>query len=394
MLTVAERQFVQEQLNADVHDLLLAAHRYPGLRMPVVVGQLEALRKIRLKLPEWYRFDLDFPPALSVEQASSAETARFKSGLFSGRAMADLTGGMGVDAWFFAKQFSRVLYVEQNPELASLAGRNFDVLGADNITVQAGTAEAFLQKNDRHFDLIYLDPARRDGQQKRLFRFSDCQPNVLEIKEALLSTADRVLIKAAPMLDLNLAAEELGAVAKVWVVSVDGECKEVLYLLEAGAVAGPETPIEAVCLGVAPAALVFSRRAEQLAELAYSEPLRYLYEPDAALLKAGAFRTFARHFGLKKLHPNTHLYTSETWVREAPGRQFQVEAMVRYDRKALREVLPEGRALLAARNFPDSVEQMRKKLGLADGGDWFVFGVTSADARKKLLVCRRAVDNK
>ncbi|MBL7775414.1 MAG: hypothetical protein JNK89_05395, partial [Saprospiraceae bacterium] len=212
--------------------------------------------------------------------------------------------------------------------------------------------------------------------------------------EALLSTADRVLIKAAPMLDLNLAAEELGAVAKVWVVSVDGECKEVLYLLEAGAVAGPETPIEAVCLGVAPAALVFSRREEQLAELAYSEPLRYLYEPDAALLKAGAFRTFARHFGLKKLHPNTHLYTSETWVREAPGRQFQVEAMVRYDRKALREVLPEGRALLAARNFPDSVEQMRKKLGLADGGDWFVFGVTSADARKKLLVCRRAVDNK
>lgn len=389
-LSVADRQFMQDHLQDDLPRLLLAAHRFPGVQVSKAVAQIEALRKLQTKIPDWFRFDLDLPPVLSVEQASSATTARFKTGLFSGATMADLTGGMGVDAFYFAQQFERVLYVEQNPDLVRLARHNFDVLGASNIISKAEKTENFLKTNQEHFDLIYLDPARRDQQQKRVFRLSDCQPDVLEIKDLLLANADRVLLKTAPMLDLNLAVDELKTVSRIWVVSVDNECKEVLYLLEKTALPGPDIPIEAVCLGAKTTALTFTRNEEQAATPEFSEPLRFLYEPDAAVLKAGAFKTFALRFGLKKLHPNTQLYTSETYVPEAPGRCFVIEAVLKYDRKTLRQLIPEGRANLAARNFPDAPPQMRKKLGLSDGGDWYVFGAMDIQQRKVLIACRRA----
>ena len=392
MLSVADRQFIQEHLQDNMQELLLAAHRYPGIQLVLAVAQIEALRKVQHKIPDWYRFDLLMPPLLSVEQASSAETARFKAGLFSGGSMVDLTGGMGVDTSFFAQHFEQVTYVEQNPALVQLARHNFDVLGASNINSLEANAENFLKENREHFDLIYLDPGRRDQQQKRLFRLSDCQPNVLEIKEQLLAAADRVLVKTAPMLDLQLAVEELGAVSRIWVVSVEKECKEVLYLLEKTAVSGPDIPIEAVCLGATKASFVFTRREEQVAGAEFSEPLQYLYEPDAAVLKAGAFKTFALRYGLKKLHPNTHLYTSENLVLDVPGRSFRIESTLKYDRKTVQALIPEGKANIAARNFPDSPPQMRKKLGLGDGGDWYVFGATDYTNRKFLLACRRVLD--
>lgn len=392
MLSVADRQFIQDHLNDKVQDLLLAAHRFPGVQLSLAVTQIEALRKVRLKIPDWYRFDLVFPPLLSVEQASSAETARFKAGLFSGVSMADLTGGMGVDAWYFAQQFERVCYVEQHPELVRLAQHNFDVLGASNINSRQAKTEIFLKENQEHFDLIYLDPGRRDPQQKRVFHLSDCQPNILEIKDQLLRAADRVLLKTAPMLDLNLAAAALETVTRIWVVSVDNECKELLYLLEKTGLPGPDIPIEVVCLGARPTSFVFTRKEEQDARPTISEPQRYLYEPDAAILKSGAFKSFAVRFGLNKLHPNTHLYTSETCVSNVPGRCFTIEAVLKYDRKAVRALIPEGRANVAARNFPDAPPAMRKKLGLGEGGDWYLFGATDAADRKILLAGHRRLD--
>lgn len=397
--------FVRTHLDDDLSRLLLSAHRYPGIAVQDAVRQIAALRKIRAKIPDWYRFDLVFPPQLSVEQASSEQTARFKAGLFSGRQMADLTGGMGVDTYFFSEQFERVIYVEQNPLLVEAARHNFGALGRTNIFPVQADAEEFLQETDAPFDLLYLDPARRDESQSRVYQLSDCRPNVLEIKELLLSRAPRVLLKVAPLLDVQLAVQQLGAVARVWVVSVDNEVKELLLLLEhrhaapvpaSGEPASGKLhdfaaaiPIEAVCLGGRRHVFVFTRAEEQAAQPGYSMPLTFLYEPDAAILKAGAFKSFGARFGLSKLHPNSHLYTSMQRAPDIPGRVFKIEAVVKYARKSLGAVLPGGKANVTVRNFPDSVDTLRKKMGLADGGDWYVFGTRTNDEQLNLLVCRR-----
>jgi len=391
MLTAADRKFVRDHLNDDLHRLLLSAQRYPGVAVQACVAQIEALRKVRLKIPAWFRFELDMPPLLSVEQASSEAAARFKSTLFSGKKMADLTGGMGVDAYFFAQQFEQVTYVERNPELIALTRHNFAALGAANIRVVETDSEAFLKTTTEHYDLLYLDPARRADRHRRVFQLADCEPNVPALREMLLAHGDRVLVKTAPLLDLSQACEQLGSVAGMWVVSVENEVKEVLYLLEKSAPAPDQTPIEAVCLGHEMHIFRFTRTEERDAKPEYTLPQGYLYEPDAAVLKAGAFKAFACRFGLAKLHPQTHLYTSPSLVPDVPGRTFAVEAVLKYDRKAVQQVLPEGRANVSARNFPDSPDAMRRKLGLADGGEHYLFGVTDVTGRKVLVLGRKVV---
>lgn len=389
--------FVRLHLDDDPVRMLLSAHRFPGIDVQQAVQQIVALRKIRTKIPHWHRPELAFPLPLAVEQASSERTARFKSSLLSGRQLADLTGGMGVDTSFFAGQFDTVTYVEHNPVLVDAARHNFSALGLHNIAVVPADAEQFLRATNTVFDWIYLDPARRDERRGRVFELADCQPNILAILDLLLEKARHVLLKAAPLLDIQLALRQLDAVARVWVVSVDNEVKELLFVLE-GRVSGntpavgsaPEhVPVTAACLGPTDRAFVFTRAEEQAAAPSYALPLRYLYEPDAAILKAGAFKCFGARFGLAKLHPNTHLYTSALPVAEIPGRTFEVETVVKYSRKAVEAVLPGRKAHVAVRNFPDSVDLVRKKTGLADGGEHYVFGTRTIGDQICLIVCRR-----
>ncbi len=387
--TDAIQQFIREHLDSDPQHLLLTAHRYPQVPMPYVASQLLALRKVRDKIPAWYNPALHFPPQLSIEQSSSERTARFKAGLFCGARMADLTGGLGVDTWAWAAQFKQVTYVEQNPALAESARHNFNVLGTNNIDCISATAEDFLANTTDHFDLLYLDPARRDAQQRKVFRLEDCQPDIVALREILLTKAPKILIKTAPLLDLKLAAKQLLTVSRIWVVSVNNECKEVLYLMERTALSLEEIPIIAVALGETTQQFTFTWREEQQAVAPISAPQQYLYEPDAAVLKAGAFRSFAQQFGLSKLHPNTHLYTSNELRADVPGRYFQIEQVCKYDRKAVQTVVSEGRANIATRNFPDAVEAVRRKLALADGGDVYLFAATTWENKKEVVVCRK-----
>ncbi len=387
MSTAIIQQFIRDHLEADPQRLLLSAGRYPGIPMPYVASQLLALRKVRDKIPAWHNPDLYFPAQLSVEQSSSERTARFKAGLFSGQRMADLTGGMGVDTWAWSSQFDEVWYVEQNAVLVEAAQHNFRVLGATNIHCVLAQTEQFLATTSETFDLLYLDPARRDGQRK-VFRLEDCQPNVVALQPALLGLASKVLLKTAPLLDLKMAARQLGQVSHIWVVSVADECKEVLYLLEREAPSPDAVPVTAVALGQGVQAFTFTWQEEQTATAPLSAPLHYLYEPDAALMKAGAFRSFAQRFGLHKLHNNTHLYTSESLI-EVPGRRFQIENVCKYDRKAVLAAVPDGRANLATRNFPDSVEMVRRKLALADGGEAYLFAITNLYDKKEILITRK-----
>lgn len=382
--------FIQAHLEADLNRLLLSAARYPQIDVPYIVGQIEALRKVREKLPAWYDPRLRFPPRLSVEQASSEVTAQFKAQLFSGGKMADLTGGLGVDTFYWAKSFESVTYVEQQPELVGCAEHNFQILAAGNIQCVQDSAESFLQQNTGAFDLLYLDPARRGDRQQRLFQLADCSPNVLVTKDLLLEKSPRVLLKTAPLLDITQALRDLGTVSQVWVLAHKNECKEVLYLLERNAVQPDRVPIQAVDLGGTGVPFTFTMEAEKAAQTRFSEPLQYLYEPDAALMKAGAFKVYAERYGLSKLHVNTHLYTSDQRVTATPGRHFKILQVCKYDKKAIQTALGARQANVAARNFPDTADKVRQTLGLKDGGDCYLFACTLADQRKVVLLCEKA----
>jgi hypothetical protein len=371
----------------------LALRRHADFPMAHVAAQVAALQKMRLKVPSWYRPDLEFPAALSVEQASSEQTARFKASLVSGRRMADLSGGLGVDAFCFAQRFEAFWHVEQQAALSALVVRNFSVLGLGHVRVEATSAEAFLARDLPPLDWVYLDPARRDGGGGRVFRLEDCQPNVLEIKELIWKKSANLLLKTAPMLDISLALRQLGQVCAVWVLAVGDECREVLYHLRPeGGPALEALPICAVQLlpEGASRSFCFTWAEEQAATVAYAPPGRYLLEPNAALLKAGAFRSFAQRFGLAKLHPNTQLYTTDAApAPDVPARVFEVLHTCKYDKKALLALLPEAKANVSVRNFPDSAEQLRKRLGLRDGGPHYLFAFTGPTGEKTLALCRK-----
>ncbi|MES2732596.1 MAG: hypothetical protein V4714_12640 [Bacteroidota bacterium] len=390
LLTLEAQEFIRLHLGDDVAQLALRARQYPDLPLTDLIRQIQARQKARTKLPTWCANDrVVFPVILSLEQCSSETTATYKASLWSGDTLVDLTGGLGVDTFFFAKHFKQVIHVEQNSELSALAAHNFRELGADNITCLNEDSTAFLAGMASKVDAIYLDPARRDRANGKVFRLDDCEPDVLQLLPLLLDKAHTVLLKTSPMLDIDLAVQQLKGVQAVTVVAVENECKEVLYQLSAQPTEVPALTATNLLKNGQADTFTFSKRAEQQAEATFSEALTYLYEPNAALLKAGAFQSVAQRFGLNKLHLHTHLYTSETLQPDFPGRIFRCEAVMKLDKKALLAYLPEGKANLTVRNFPMSVADIRRQTGIREGGEMYLFATTDLHNRKVIIVTQK-----
>jgi 16S rRNA G966 N2-methylase RsmD len=384
--------FIWEHREDNPGKLALSAKKHPDWPMGFIARQVEALQKVCRKIPAWYREGVVFPIALSLEQASSEATARFKASLFSGKKMADLTGGLGVDAYFFSEKFNQVFFVEKIPAILDAARHNFNLFGQSNVVFVQEQAETFLVNSPQYFELIYLDPARRDEVKGKVFQLADCSPDVVALKDLLLSWADQVLVKTAPMLDIHQALKQLKNVAAVWVVEYDGDCREVLYLLEKKALCLEHIPIHVVSLyhsGQVEHAFDFTFQEEQQTTIEYASTGNFLYEPMPSLLKAGAFKTFASRFGLKKIHPNTHLYTSDQYIPHLPARSFRVQAVCKYDKKIVSTFVPEGSANISTRNFPDNPALVRKKLGLLEGGNTFIFAATDGANNKLLFICSK-----
>ncbi len=294
-LPEAARRYVAAHLHDDPAHLALQARRHPGLPVPELVRQIQARQKARLKLPAWAdNTDLIFPPALSVEQASSARTAAFKAGLVSGQRLADLTGGFGADSAAFAARVAQVDYVERNPALAEVVRYNFGQLGLDNVTVHAADAVAFLRSTPQHYDWLYLDPARRDMAARKIFLLRDCEPDVVKLLPLLLHKADKILLKTSPMLDIEHAVQGLAHVRRLWVIAVDNEVKEVLYELGQEPAIDPERYALNLRRDGTQQEFRLNRAREARATPRYAEAQQYLYEPNAAVLKAGALRVSAR----------------------------------------------------------------------------------------------------
>ena len=365
--------------------------------------QVEGRERTADKLPTFAQIeDWWYPVRLSCEQCSSELAARYKAelvvspvraSLVVGSRMVDLTGGYGVDTYFLSERFAHTDYVEQNEELCRIAEHNKGLwvtgyglrdkgYGLRDISIHNSTAEEFL-KTAGEYDLIFLDPARRDSHGGKVFRLEDCTPNVVELLPTLLRHGKQIMLKLSPMLDLTQAVRELSAFSQVrpasdivWdvhVVAIKNEVKEVLVVspVRASLEDRPQT-ITCIDLAEPEKAFVFTKEQETNCPLAISHsPFAFIYEPNAAILKAGAYKLVGARYGLQKLDVNTHLYTSERLVTDFPGRKWKIEQVVR-DRKDLPAELKQANVL--TRNYPMTPEQLKKKLHLRDGGTAYMIG--------------------
>ena len=393
-LTIQEIAFIQEYVTDNVPDLLLQGNRYQDIDIKKMALQIDARQRAKHKLPDWYANEkLFFPPPLSVEQSSSEATARFKAGLISGQKLIDITGGMGVDCYYMAQSFEKTIYFEQQAEVARAAAYNFGELDfAKEIEIREGDAISVLAQKSEPADWIYADPARRDDRKRKVTQLADCTPDLTKYLPTLFRSAPNVLVKTAPLLDIDLAISQLSFVQAVYIVGLDNECKEVLYALNEAPVASVDIPLKVRILdndGRTRHDFDFTRQQEAEVLPSYAEPQKYLYELHAAVLKAGAFKSLAVRFGLAKLASNTHLYTSEMLIADFPGRSFEVVGVCRPDARALAEFVPDGRANLTLRNFPGKVDDLRKKWRLKEGGDVYLFAAALFNGKKVVIVGRK-----
>ena len=391
-LNEATLQFIREHLNDDVPTLALKKAPV-GTDLSLALRQINARQLLQKKAPEWSANDaLLFPARLSIEQCSSEATAQYKAKLLKGKTFADLTGGLGIDTYYLSNGFEKSDYVECRAELCELARHNLAVLDAP-VTVWNETAESFISHCDA-YDCLYIDPARRDTHGRKTIAIGDCTPDVAQLQELLLQKAPTVLVKLSPMLDIRQALAALHNVKEIHVLAVDNECKELVFRLERDF----SGPTERYCanLQTSQPLLHFTQEEEQTSALQLADyPMRYLYEPNAALLKSGCFKLPAKWFGVSKLHKDSHLNTSETLVAEFPGRVFEVEGWASYNKKVRQALLPGlDKANLAVRNFPLSVDELRKSLKMSDGGDIYLFATTLKGNEKVLVRTKKAASHK
>lgn len=388
------QQFIREHQSDNVRTLALQAPKYPNIDMPTAITQIAGRQIAAEKIPSWKELEgIWYPKHLSLEQCSSETTARYKANLLQGESLTDLTGGFGIDCSFIASGFQSVTYVERQEELCEIAAHNFPILNLNHITVRNEDGVTYL-KAMSPVDCIFLDPARRNEHGGKTVAISDCEPDVAELEELLLSKANRIMVKLSPMLDLSLALKDLRHTQEAHILSVNNECKELLLLL------GQEVPTEVPihCVNIATKGerkeqhFVFTREQELRSECAYTDTLKnYLYEPNLSLLKAGAFRCIATAYPVEKLHPNSHLYTSDILIADFPGRAFRIINQCSFNKKEIKSSLSDlKKANLTVRNFPATVAELRKRINLPEGGDTYLFASTLNNGQKILIRCEKA----
>ena len=390
LLDPAVRDFIAMHQKSDVAALALQKPPVTDWPYKLILNQIKSRQKATLKIPSWINIPgIIFPAPDVIEQASSQATARYKASCVEGKTYIDLTAGSGIDSAAIMGRFSSGIAVEKEPETAAILQHNLVSCLKLPIDIQCGTAEDMLQ-HCAAVDLIYIDPQRRDSQRRGLFKLAEASPDITTLLPLLRKKAKQILIKTSPLLDIDHAIETLKYVDQVHIVEWRGECREVLYLMNTDqrseAAAAPI--LHAVSIddqGAPIRSLCFTREDERAALVEYQNPSVYLYEPSAAFTKAGAYRFLAARFGLHKLHPHTHLYTSTELCPDFPGRIFQIYGIYPASGKGL----PVTQASITVRNFPAEAATLMKKLGLKDGGDDTLMACTLMDGQKALIHVRK-----
>lgn len=390
-LSPQTKKFIEEHKNDDLSLLALQAHKFPEIDMPAAITQIIGRRTMKEKVPSWYEAEgLLYPRHLSLEQCSSEATAQYKTSILKGDSFIDLTGGFGIDCAFLSGSFRKGVYVEQQNELCEIARNNFPLLGLSHIEIKNEDSIGYLQRTEK-VSSIFIDPARRDEHGGKIVSISDCEPNAKKLAPLMLSKADTVMIKLSPMLDLSLALNDMPDTNEVHVVSVANECKELLLLLNHN----PQAEKKIYCVNIRKNGEIqsfsFTREQESETTCEYtSEIEEYLYEPNASILKAGAYKSIATRYKLKKLHPNSHLYTSEVEIENFPGRSFCCNSVFSLNKKEQKTYLGDlQKANITIRNFPSTVAELRKRIKLGDGGNDYLFATTLFNEKKVIIRCTK-----
>lgn len=388
------QDFIKDHALDEPHRLLLKGKSIFNVPTSLVVDQIVGRKKAKEKLPTWYQNkEVIYPPSINLEQSSSERVARFKAELLTTEfgkvnlekfCALDLSGGYGVDSFFMSQKINELDMVDPDEGLMEIAKHNHIQLGSSNIKYFNTTADEFLKSSTRNFDFIYVDPSRRSKENKKVISLSHCEPNLIELQNLIWTTTKRLIVKASPLLDIQQGIKELHNVKKVIVLSVDNECKELLFVCEK--TFEGEAMIDTVNLENNAITISFRMSDERMAKAEFSDPLKFLYEPNASLLKGGAFKTVSRIFAVPKIHPNTHLYTSTSLIQDFPGRIFEIENFVTA-KTSLQKIFPQKKANVITRNYPLTAEELKNKMDLKDGGEQYLIGFSGR--KKKFLVAAK-----
>ena len=391
-ITDCDKAFIDQHRHDDVKALALSLAKNQKINREIVLIQISGRQAVEKKIPSWHACDqIFYPPHLSLEQCSSELTAQYKTTLCSGESLTDLTGGFGVDFAFMASQFQSCCYVEQQELLCFVARHNFNALGIHHSTVVNSSTVDYLQTMQPQ-SWVYIDPARRNAAGSKTVLLKDCQPDITTIYNDILLKCNALMVKLSPMLDISLALQGMPQTTKIHVVAVNNECKELLFISDTDKASHPE--IRCINLSENKPTQIFSfnREDEQNAPCQYAQCVEnYLYEPNSAILKAGAFKLMSARFGLKKLHPDSHLYTSAQKVNSFPGRTFLVDTTFSAGKNEIKQLqATTTQANIAIRNYPGSVDELRKRLRIKEGGEIYLFATTLFTGEKAIIKCRKS----
>ncbi|CAM1333194.1 THUMP-like domain-containing protein [Tenacibaculum aestuariivivum] len=381
--------FIDKNLNSDLTKLILKGSPFSNISIQKLSNQLISKLKSQKKLPTWFHAkNIYYPAKISIEQTSSEVTALYKASLISGDTLIDITGGFGVDTFYFSKKIKQVIHTEINEELSKIVNYNYNQLKVKNIQTIATDGLDFLKKSNQYFDVIYIDPSRRSDVKGKVFLLKDCLPNVPENIDFLFNKSDIILIKNSPMLDITATLNELKFVKSIHIIAVNNEVKELLFLLEKNT--KHIIKVNTVNL-LKNKNQEFSFNLNETHNVTYNIPINFLYEPNAAILKSGGFNELTNAYTILKLHQHSHLYTSKKLVANFPGRVFKIIAVYPYNKKKLKKILTVLKANITTRNFPKSVAQIRAETKLKDGGDTYLFFTTNCNNELIVINCSKVL---
>ncbi|MGJ8594098.1 MAG: THUMP-like domain-containing protein [Aquaticitalea sp.] len=387
LLNTESQIFITSNLNADITTLLFKGKTFEGVSTRELIEQIEAKKRSEKKLPTWFAHkNIYYPNKLNIEQTSSEITASYKASLITGKSIIDLTGGFGVDSFYFSKRFESVTHCEIDTNVSQIAQHNFKQLKVGSIENIASDGLEFLKASNRFYDWIYVDPSRRHDVKGKVFFLKDCLPNIPDQLDVIFEYSNNVMIKTSPLLDISAGIDELKYVKTIHVVAVNNEVKELLWILEKEY--DSEVSIETINLNSKKNEVFkFNYSVESMTENEYILPLTYLYEPNSAILKAGGFNSVASKLKVHKLHKHSHLYSSDTLI-DFPGRSFEIQKVIPYNKKDMKR-LNFQKANITTRNFPETVEHIRKKFNIKDGGSTYLFFTTNLNNDKIVLECSK-----
>ncbi|WP_293873110.1 class I SAM-dependent methyltransferase [Flavobacterium sp.] len=381
------QDLISQNLTVDVTKLALQKNKFSNQDWIAILNQITAKQKALTKLPTWFNTkNIIYPSKVSVEQTSSEKTADYKSKLVSGSTLIDMTGGLGVDDYYFAQRIQQVIHCEINPELSQIVAYNYEQLHVKNIQCLTGDSADIIKKLNQKFDWIYIDPSRRNESKGKVFMLNDCSPNVPELLDFYFNFSDKIMIKTAPILDITAGLSELKNVSSIHVVALENEVKELLWVLQKSY--NQSITIIAVNLLKNNSEYFSFYLSSNTVLDEHSLPEKYLYEPNAAIMKAAGFKEITTQFEVKKLHQHSHLYTSKNLI-DFPGRIFEILKKLDYNKQNMKSIFKGEKANITTRNFPETVDYIRNKWAIKDGGDLFCFFTTDMNNDKIVLLCNK-----